>query len=104
MNRVKEGVFLVRKGSCTTFNKVKIRKIREKRGKIRKTWSMTKRTEIFAAKMEILSEKVILVRKNFSVPPKSAPGFRHWANVLGCRNMQGGACFCIALRSSAHKD
>ena len=29
MNRVKEGVFVVRKGSCTTFNKVKIRKISE---------------------------------------------------------------------------
>jgi len=28
-------------GSCTTFNKEKIRKIREKREKIRKTSSMT---------------------------------------------------------------
>jgi len=29
MERVKNGVFLVRKGSCTTSNKVKIRKISE---------------------------------------------------------------------------
>jgi len=43
MNRVKNGVFPVRKGSYTTFNKVKIRKIREKKGKIRKTRSMTKK-------------------------------------------------------------
>src|SRR6218665_3912816 len=52
----KKGVFLVRERSCTTFNKVKIRKIRQKRGKIRKTWSMTKKwsSEIFAGEMEIL--------------------------------------------------
>src|SRR6218665_984493 len=51
MYRVKKGVikelfseivvFLVRKGSYTTFNIVKMRKIWEKKGKIRKTWSMT---------------------------------------------------------------
>ena len=34
-------VFLVRKGSYTTFNIVKKGKIWEKKGKIRKTWSMT---------------------------------------------------------------
>src|SRR6218665_3853812 len=39
----KKGVFLVRKGSYTTFNIVMIRKIWEKRGKIRKSWSMTKK-------------------------------------------------------------
>jgi len=33
----------VRKGSHTTFNIVKIGKICEKNGKIRKTWSMTKK-------------------------------------------------------------
>ena len=32
----KKGVFLVRKGSCTTVNIVKIRKIWEKKEKIRK--------------------------------------------------------------------
>ena len=37
----KKGVFLVRKGSHTTFNIVKKGKIWEKKGKIRKTWSMT---------------------------------------------------------------
>src|SRR6218665_1216629 len=43
MKRVKKGAFLVRKGSYATFNIVKKRKMWEKKGKIRKTWSMTKR-------------------------------------------------------------
>jgi len=34
MNRVKKGVFLVRKGSNMTFNIAKIAKIWEKKGKI----------------------------------------------------------------------
>jgi len=34
MNRVKKGVFLVRKGSKMTFNIAKIGKIWEKKGKI----------------------------------------------------------------------
>ena len=57
--RVKKGVFLVRKGSCTTFIRAKIRKTREKRGKIRRTWSMTKKrsSEIFCAKMGIFLKK-----------------------------------------------
>jgi len=54
------------------YNKVKIRKIREKRGKIRKTWSMSKNrsSEKFAAKMGIFMKKnVILVReKCFRLP------------------------------------
>src|SRR6218665_959946 len=71
-------VFLVRKGSyrgSTTFNIVKIRKIWEKKGKIRKTWSMTKKmsSEILALKMEIFSQKnpsfgKLGARKNFSSP------------------------------------
>src|SRR6218665_2444509 len=68
----KKGIFLVRKELCTISNKVKIRKIREKRGKIRKTWSMTKKRslEIFAAKMGIFPEKSHLVgpRKKFPSP------------------------------------
>src|SRR6218665_3837223 len=43
MNRVKNCVFLVRKWSYTTFNIVNIRKMWEKKGKIRRTRSMTKK-------------------------------------------------------------
>src|SRR6218665_3491207 len=59
MNRVKTGVFLVRKGSNMTFNIGKIGKIWEKKFKILKIWSMTKKgsSEIFAAKMEIFPPK-----------------------------------------------
>ena len=60
------------------FNKVKIRKIKEKRGKIRKTWSMTKNknekrsSEIFAAKLEIFSEKKRhLGRRKFFPSPQT---------------------------------
>src|SRR6218665_1229368 len=69
-------VFLLKKGSYTTFNKVKIRKIR-------KTWSMTKKWVI----RNFLRENGNFFRKNvihkswfakkFSVPPNSAPGLRH---------------------------
>src|SRR6218665_3298443 len=63
-------VFLVRKGSYTTFNIVKIglRIIAwEKKGKIRKTWSMTKKrsSEIFAVKIEIFFQKN-LIQKSWS--------------------------------------
>src|SRR6218665_1661024 len=63
-------------GSCTTFNKVKIQKISENSKNL---VSMTKKrsSEMFAAKMEIFSEKSSWSAKNFSVPPNSAPGFRH---------------------------
>src|SRR6218665_2658544 len=63
-------VFLVRKGSYTTFNIVKIREIWEKKGKIRKTWSMTKKRS---------SE--ILVREKIFRPPK-----------LGARSPPLGPC------------
>src|SRR6218665_2325926 len=46
MNRVKNGGFLVRKWSYTAFNIVNIRKMREKKGKIRRTRSMTKKKVI----------------------------------------------------------
>src|SRR6218665_2659053 len=55
MNRVKKGAFLVRKWSYTTFNIVNIRKMWEKKGKIRK-WS----SEIFTLKMEIFPEKNVI--------------------------------------------
>src|SRR6218665_1394513 len=81
MNRVKNCVFLVRKWSYTTFNTVNIRKMWEKKEKIRRTRSMTKKksSEIFTLKMEIFPE--IGPRKNFVVPPNSAPGLRPWAAV-----------------------
>src|SRR6218665_1304611 len=76
MNRVKNCVFLVRKWSYTTFNIVNIRKMWEKKGKIRRTRSMTKKrsSEIFTLKMEIFPE--IGPQKNVCVPPNSAPGLR----------------------------
>jgi len=83
MKRVEKGVFLVRKGLCTISNKVKIRKIREKRGNIRKTWSMTKKksSEILnfcRQNGNFFRKNVILARENFVGPPNLAPGFRHW--------------------------
>jgi len=60
----------------------------EKKGKIRKTWSMTKKKVIrnFCVKMENFPEKdghsEILVREKFSRPPNSAPGLRHWEMSL----------------------
>src|SRR6218665_1185004 len=74
INRVKKGVFLVRKGSNMTFNTsiAKIGKIWEKQGKILKMWSMTKKksSEIFSAKLEIFTPKNVIQkswvrRKNF---------------------------------------
>src|SRR6218665_484410 len=61
-------VYLVKKGSYTTFNTGKIRKIR-------KTWSMTKKghQKFFGVKMEIFSEKrhsEILVREKFVPSPR----------------------------------
>src|SRR6218665_3328964 len=78
----KKGVFLVRKWLYTTFNIVNLRKMWEKKGKIQKTRSMTKKrsSEIFTLKMEIFPEKTSFrnlgPRKNFLVPPNSAPGLR----------------------------
>ena len=70
-------VFLVKKGSYTTFNTVKIRKIR-------KTWSMTKKKVIrnFGRKNVIQKS---WSAKNVSIPPNSAPGLRH---CLSCSNKQ----------------
>src|SRR6218665_2950885 len=69
----KRDVFLVRKGLCTISNKVKIRKIREKRWKIRKTWSMTKRKKghqkFLPRKWKFYPKKTSSwSAKNFSVP------------------------------------
>jgi len=74
MIRVKKGVFLVRKGSRTTFSRAKIRKIREKRGKIRKTWWMTKKghQKFLPLKWRFFQKKiVILVGENFSRLPQT---------------------------------
>src|SRR6218665_109438 len=70
MNRVKNCVFLVRKCSYTTFNIVNKRKMWEKKGKIRRTRSMTKKrsSEIFTLKMEIFFK--LGRKKIFLVPPK----------------------------------
>src|SRR6218665_370726 len=61
-------VFLVKKGSCTTFNTVKI-------WKIRKTWSMTKKghQKFLACKWTFFPKKPhskILVLEKFFCPPK----------------------------------
>src|SRR6218665_2574011 len=87
MNRVKNCVFLVRKWSYTTFNIVNIRKMWEKKEKIRRTRSMTKKksSEIFTLKMEIFPE--IGPRKNFLVPPK-----------FGARSPPMSALDCYKLR------
>src|SRR6218665_2593212 len=91
MNRVKNCVFLVRKWSYTTFNIVNIRKMWEKKGKIRRNRSMTKKrsSEIFTLKMEIFPE--IGPRKFFLVPPQirrqvSAHG--HIYAILGRRRTE----------------
>ena len=90
MNRVKKGVFLVRKGSYTTFNTVKIRKIPEKRGKIENTRSMTKKrsSEIFTLKMDIFPEKNVIQKSwaatNFFASPKfgaRSPPLGVWINA-----------------------
>src|SRR6218665_3640961 len=92
MNRVLKGVFLVGKGSTTTFNIVEIRKIWEKKGKIRKIRSMTKKrsSEIFALKREIFPEKTSFrnlgPQKKFR-PPNSAADLRYCILV----------CFCSSL-------
>ena len=74
LNRVKTGVFLVRKGSYTTFYIVKIWKMCEKKAKIRKS-------EIFPVKMEFFSKEnvipEILAGEKIVRPPNSAPGLRH---------------------------
>src|SRR6218665_4171128 len=64
-------VFLVKKGTYTTFNTVKILKIWKKKGKIRKTWSKVIRN--FGGENGNFFEKPhseILVREKFFRPPK----------------------------------
>ena len=91
-NRVKKGVikkffseivvFLVKKGSYTTFNTAKIRKIWKKKGKIRKPGRWLKKVirNFGRENGNILGKNVIQKSwsaKNVSVPPNSAPGLRH---------------------------
>src|SRR6218665_1363846 len=70
-------VFLVKKGSFTTFNRVKIRRIWKKKEKIRKTWSMTKTNIIrtFGRENRKLFRKIVIQKswsaKKISVPPKT---------------------------------
>ena len=63
----------------------------EKNGKIRRTRSMTKKrsSEIFALKMDIFPE--IGPRKNFLVPPNSAPGLRPWCQSKAWLKNEGDA-------------
>src|SRR6218665_335394 len=93
-NRVKKSVFLMRKGSYTTFNIVKTRKIWERKGKIRKTWSTTKSrsSEMLGAKMKIsfpkkTSFRNLGPRKISPSPPNSAPGLRHCVYQPTCAGM-----------------
>src|SRR6218665_546431 len=73
----KKGVFLVRKGLCTICNKVKIRKIREKRGKLRKTWSMTKKghQKLLPLKGKFFQKKRHLGRRKIVPSPKLGARF-----------------------------
>jgi len=83
MNRVKNGGFLVRKWSYTTFNIVNIctENVGKRKGKSEEPGHQKKTSsEIFTLKMDIFPE--IGPRKNFSVPPNSAPGLRPGMKVL----------------------
>src|SRR6218665_3528454 len=66
--------FLARKGSYTTFNIVKIRKIWENKGKSEKTRSMTKKShqKFLPCKLKFSPEKTVIQKswsaKTFSVP------------------------------------
>src|SRR6218665_2647324 len=81
MNRVKNCVFLVRKWSYTTFNIVNIRKMWEKKRKIRKTRSMTKKGHFYPENGNFFPKKTSFrnlgPRKNVLAPTNSAPGLRH---------------------------
>src|SRR6218665_2839586 len=60
-------------------NKRYIRKFCEKKGKIRKTWSLTKKrsSEMLTVHNANFKNVKSWSTKNFSVPPNSAPGLRH---------------------------
>jgi len=75
------------------FNTVKIRRIWKKKGKIRKTWSMTKKrsSEFLGVKMEIISEKNVnqkswSAEKIFRPPKLSARSPPLGADTLAVKN------------------
>src|SRR6218665_632354 len=77
-------VVLVRKGSYTTLNIVKdTENLGKERGKIRKTWSMSKKKVIrnFGCENENFFRKNVIQKswsaKIFRRPPNPAPGLRH---------------------------
>ena len=82
-------VFLVRRGSYTIFNIVKIRKIWEKKWKIRKTWSMNKKghQKFLPWKWEFFPKKASFrnlgPRKNFPSPKLGArsPSLTGWGHI-----------------------
>ena len=105
-NRVKKGVvkeffseivpFLVKKWSYTTFNRVK-------KGKIRKTWSMTKKekersSEFLGVKIENFSEKSPFrnfgPRKTFSVPQT-----RRQVSATGVYYRNARTCYLRAIKT-----
>ena len=98
---VELGLFVVKKGSYTTFYTIKIQRIWKERVKIRKTWSMTKKRswEFFSVKMEIFSGKNLIQKffsaKIFCVPPNSGPGLRPCVAGLFC-----STCFFQCERRS----
>src|SRR6218665_2979702 len=91
----KKGVFVARKGLCTISNKVKIRKIGEKRGKIRKTWSMTKKViRNFCRENGKFSRKSHLGPRKFFPSPQtrrvSATAFYPRGGPNSIANFDGG--------------
>ena len=99
MNRVKKGVFLVRKGSNMTFNIAKIGKFWEKKGKIWKIWlirNFCRENGNFSPKKH--HSEILGPPKNFFVPPNSAPVLRHWLCV-----MKTGENSCISGCMLSHR-
>src|SRR6218665_386482 len=103
MNRVKKGVFLVRKGSYTTFNIVKTQKMWEKKGKIRKTWSMTKKKVIRDFCRENANFKFFRKKTSFrnlgrrKILIFSSPKLGAWSPPLGILNES------VLLNCSVHR-
>ena len=100
----------MRKGTYTTFNIVKTRKIWEKKGKIRKTRSTTKKrsSEIFTLKMEICTQKIVIQKswtaRNVFRPPKfgaRSPPLIY--SIVGCTLPNNGASYSLTLdRTRSH--